>query len=1225
MTVNAVAQTTDGYLWFGTFGGLVRFDGVSMRTFSVRSHPVLASDRITALLGAKDGALWVGTQYGGIYRYENDRFEFVGLGNGDFTREFSEGPDGAIWIANGELSRWKSGQLRKIELGVSGDVNCVMAEEAGGVWCGGNAGLLHYDNSGQVITVNEVQDIIQLLPAEKQSVWAVGPEIYLVDPDGTLTEFPIQDRPTGPLRTAESRTGDTWMGGTNGLFVWPGGVLPGHGAPGSIRVVPVTEAGTPSFTPGIRGVTSMLEDREGNLWIGTARSGVFRVWVDDSIEEITTGRPLKSCVGFGDGAFLVANGASWIRRLDPNGRLEAVELNNGVDESWITSLFVDRNARYWMLRGSGAYILKTDQAIRISEGNCGSGLVTADGHVWLGGQDGISEYGETGLVKHLPGMQPKGLLRPIAERSDGALWLIDDRNLYSFRDSKIEASYKLPSSARVRIRDYELDRDETLWLSSYGQGLYRFRAGRFDSVGSSLGLSDDYLGHIFSEADGNLWINSNRGVFVVSVGDLNACIDGELRQVDCRLIGTPEGNGGQGYRSGDGQLWFPTINGLIGVRPDRRTNPLPPPVYIDAINWDGKPLELADEVVAPPGAGSLELKFSVLSYSDPLRVQSKYRLQGLSEEWIDIGARRAVYFTNLRPGKYEFELIARNSDGVWNSQGVKKSIYLQPHYYQTWWFYLLSSGTLIACVVGLHHWRVARVEGHNHALNQEIDSRRRMEAALRESEAKYRAVAETAMDGIVVVNRDRSLEYANEAAERMFGFEFKRGDGLRIDRLLQRSEVEADAKLELNLFDLENEASIELIGRDASQRAFPVELSSGRLERTPDDYAVVCIIRDVSKRKSLERQLADRNRLEAIGRLTGGIAHDFNNILTAMVGYVEMLAEDIEAGVPSPELREHLLQIHLGNERATNLVRDLMTFARQRVVKRISLDPNRVIQSLVPMLERLIPATVSFKLELDETVGCISIDAHQLEQIVVNLVLNGKDAIEGKGTVSIATRLVDQAGHQSVEIRVSDDGCGMHSDDFSKIFDPFYTTKSVGKGTGMGLASVHGIVQQLGVSIEVDSSPGNGATFSVFFPAVNPLGGKPSQAPTSIDRGAQGETILLCDDDASAREVANLCLKRWGYTVLEADGAAQAIELIEAYADPIHVLLTDVVMPDMNGPALAEVVRKKRPEIKVLYVSGYVADVSLESKLKQSDAFLEKPFSPSDLSIALFNLLNASA
>ncbi len=407
-------------------------------------------------------------------------------------------------------------------------------------------------------------------------------------------------------------------------------------------------------------------------------------------------------------------------------------------------------------------------------------------------------------------------------------------------------------------------------------------------------------------------------------------------------------------------------------------------------------------------------------------------------------------------------------------------------------------------------------------------------------------------------------------------------------------------------------------------RAFVVRNPEG------EPYRVAGIAEDITAQRELEEQLSHTNKMEAVGRLAGGVAHDFNNLLTIIGGYSQMLVESTRAGDPR---RDKLEQILNAANRAGLLTKQLLAFSRRQVLQPRLVNVNNLVTNMEAMLGRIIGEQITIETVLDPELGLIKADPHQLEQVVMNLAVNARDAMPNGGLFRIETSMPaavrltngespDESGRR-VRLSISDTGCGMDERIRERAFEPFFTTKGIGKGTGLGLSTVYGIVHQNQGTVHVSSRPGQGTVFELYFPVV-PEGETEEAAPAkSRPRPEASETILLAEDEPAVRALVRETLRQLGYTVLEATDGYQALKLVEESNTEIHLLLTDVIMPLMNGHELAMRLEAVRPGTKVLYMSGYTDDVLAFHGIAPEIDFIQKPFSRADLAEKLEKVLSA--
>ncbi len=415
---------------------------------------------------------------------------------------------------------------------------------------------------------------------------------------------------------------------------------------------------------------------------------------------------------------------------------------------------------------------------------------------------------------------------------------------------------------------------------------------------------------------------------------------------------------------------------------------------------------------------------------------------------------------------------------------------------------------------------------------------------------------------------------------------------------------------------------------------FEVTVSFDQIEN--DVYAVV-VLHDICKRltaenekKKLEEQLQQSQKMEAIGQLAGGIAHDFNNLLTGITGNIALTLMDLDAQDP---LCEMLKEIQSAADRASNLTRQLLAFSRKQIVQPIVISPNTIASDLEKMLARLIGEDIRLTLRLDETVGNIKIDPGQFEQVIVNLVVNARDAMPNGGHLSISIRNVRLEPENCVTIKnieagfyvmvaVNDTGCGMSKETRTHIFEPFFTTKPKFKGTGLGLSTVYGIVNQNGGCVNVYSEPGIGTTFKLYFPLIEKAPDKERTFEQNEMMPQGHETILYVEDEDLVRKMTTKILRKLGYKVLSAENGSMALMHAQKFDGIIDLLVTDVIMPGMNGREVSEAVQTYNPKIRTLFTSGYTEDIIVHHGVLDEDVqFIAKPYTPGSLARKIRSIL----
>jgi PAS domain S-box-containing protein len=494
---------------------------------------------------------------------------------------------------------------------------------------------------------------------------------------------------------------------------------------------------------------------------------------------------------------------------------------------------------------------------------------------------------------------------------------------------------------------------------------------------------------------------------------------------------------------------------------------------------------------------------------------------------------------------------------------------------------------------------------------------KRSEAVIRESEARFREFFEDSLTGDYIATPDGKLIACNPAFARILGFGSVE-EALSCDTvwLFPDQDVRESFLARLVEHGKLEHIETELRKRDGAP-LYVVQNAVGSRDERGDLVEIKGYMFDISERRRLEDQLLQSQKLEAIGRLAGGVAHDFNNLLTIILSYTDLLS--LPVGSQPESVRKYVEEIKNAGERAAALTQQLLAFSRQQVLDVRVIDLNTVVNSSLLMLNRLIGEDVEFHADLDPHPQWVKADRGQLDQVLMNLVVNARDAMPGGGKLEIETSGVVVDGGSSgwpghvppgsyVMLTVRDTGNGMDDKTRAHLFEPFYTTKERGKGTGLGLATVHGIVKQSCGYISVESAPGRGSSFKILLPMADSRETDSKQEEVRPAACKGGETILLVEDDDQVREVARQMLEMNGYVVLQSDAEA-AVGTCKGYPATIHLLLSDLVMPKINGRELAERLAVVRPEMKVLFMSGYTDNVILDRGIHtRGIALLDKPF-----------------
>lgn len=735
-SVTTVIQSRSGYLWLGTFNGLVRFDGVNFRVYDSDNTPELGGNRITKLIEGADGSLWIGTDGSGLTHYRNGRFKQIvhpELSQSSITT-MCEDRDGGLWIGTlgGGVVR-----LMKAQATVYGakeglpdaSIRSLAADRYGRIWVGAAAFLGFFQQDKLTSISVDANAEVQLGPGRSGTVWiAIGDQLQQTDEHAGLKVIggiPSTKQRNTVTMLYEDRRGDLWLG------TYGGGLLRHHR--GVFENI-TTADGLPHDT-----VLSIVEDKEENLWVGTRGGGLSRLKervfeVLDTKDRLSEEVVLSVCQGPAGNIWIGTDGGG-LNCLS-NGQFTVYSQKHGLRHQSILGVYEDRRTNLWVgAAGSGLYQRRGPSSQFIRRFSLSGRHVQAisedrDGTLWVGTSDG-------GLNFLRPGPFPRffthfttrdGLshndVRVIHPDKAGNLWIgTGGGGLNRFADGKFTTFRKRDGLPSDLVRTIHEDTDGALWIGTAG-GLCRLKEGKFTPFTQNHGLPVTVITQIFEDGAGNFWIGSAKGIFRVRKRELDDVALGRRQSVTCVSYDKSDGLGSRecsgnfqpaGWKTADGRLWFPTIKGIAVVDPNNfKVNKRPPQVIIEEVVADGRRNELAGPsmedraVQIKPGADQIEFRYTGLSFSAPRRVSFKYRLEGLDKDWVDARTRRSAYYGQLPPGNYRFQVLAANNDGFWNDVGSSLAVMVPTPWWRTWWFTSLAALTLTAAMVGVTRYLTSK-------------------------------------------------------------------------------------------------------------------------------------------------------------------------------------------------------------------------------------------------------------------------------------------------------------------------------------------------------------------------------------------------------------------------------------------------------------------------------------------------------------------------------------
>jgi diguanylate cyclase (GGDEF)-like protein len=776
-SVQAIAQTRDGYLWLGTQEGLVRFDGVRFVVFDEKNAPVLKNTNVLALCAGANGDLWIGTRGGGLVRLSNGVFtQFLkseGLPN-DFVRSVFEDSRGRLWVGTeGGLARLEQGRfvpVHPLPAASSPEVVLAIAESGDDMWLGTDgAGLLRLrGQKTESFTRKDglPSDVIRCLHADPDGTLWIGTRggglVRLRR--GQFTSFPTQGgvwNTIGSGAIHRDRDGNLWVG-TRG-----GGLLRLHGEE--------IAAFTKKDGLGSDIVMCVYEDREGTLWVGTDGEGLHRFKngkvTTFSVQEGLPNNMLLPIYEDRRGTLWLGSYGGGLAAMR-DGRFSSYTTAQGLVSDMIASLAGDGAGNLWIGTDGGGLDRFRDgrfthyaAAQGLSSNRVISLLVDREGNLWVGTYGGGLDLmqGEKFLVYGKAEGLTNQMINALTQDREGNLWIgTDGGGLNRFRDGRFHALTTRDGLAHDTVyRIYE-DTDGVLWIGSFA-GLSRFKNGKFTTYTTQNGLFDNKIFQILEDDDGNLWMSCNKGIFRVSKKQLNDFAAGTVSSITSTAFGKADGmkssecNGTSqpaGWKSRDGTLWFPTTIGAVRIDPRHLvTNSVAPPVSIEDVIIDKKHLSGTGALRALPGAGELEIHYAALSLVDAEKVRFRYRLEGFDSAWVDPGTRRTAFYTNTPPGHYRFRVIACNNDGLWNEEGSSIEITLEPHFYQTLWFYGLCALGVALIGFGSHTYRVRSLTRRKRELIRLVSERTQQ---LEDANAILRRLS--AQDGLTGIANRRHFD-----------------------------------------------------------------------------------------------------------------------------------------------------------------------------------------------------------------------------------------------------------------------------------------------------------------------------------------------------------------------------------------------------------------------------------------------------------------------------------
>jgi len=1293
--VNCIMQDSKGFMWFGTENGLNRYDGYEFKIL-YSNEDNYRKNKIFCIMEDPDklGSLWLGTN-DGVKIYDNFSDTLLTVRIPDYNikiaRSIVRDHFGDYWIAADTVLLCYNPEMKRTQIythqagipnGLPSKVVLKIFEDAHfNLWIGTSEGIcrydrtndkfIHYPNLGELKSKNNSISVMKEDADGNLIIFSLSTGIMVYNPeDDIFRHLEIELDMKGSSREIlKDKNNILWIASSGS------GLIKFDEEKGFVENYKHDPSVPNSISDDF--LSCLYQDRGGSIWIGTKHSGVDRFIANSTSffnyqhyenkkNSLTPGRVFAMYQDSAHTFWAATKGC--LNEVDLRNRkiknhylFTKGKSNRPIRITFITEISPKQFLLGTMDAGMILFDPRTNKYESVLPALAGQkklivfvGLKDKSGTIWLA-------LNNNSIIRYWPHNKSYKFYNIIFQKNQKTVLKIYEKKngevlasvlggklfKYNPETDDFKLIYQFNPQNKVQIWDMTEDEAGNLWLAT-NRSIFMLSSNNdsLNHFGREHGIyiSDAYC--LFMDNFNTLWLSHRNGLTRFKLDTYTAYnydYRNGLTNISFRINSS--------YKSSDGRLFFGHLNGFTML--DKIENLETRSAQVGFTGFDliaegnvrnmleqgsvsGEPIEL------PYNNYQFIVKFALFDFENPSRNTFQYMIEGMEDIWIDLGTRNLLDIVNLPPGSYNFRLKAKNAHGIESKNELSVKFKILAPFWQTWWFRTWAAILMILFIVLVYRMRVYSIRRRNLALerinkklNEQINVRRQVEKMLTDSEIKYRTLVEGIEDGIFTINAEGVFHFMNNIAAARFGGKPADLSGRSIYEFIPDNaakQIMADTKR---------------VFRDGKSRDTRIELNENGdtiyynfsihpLKNEQGETTLTLNIAvDTSDKIALENQLRQSQKMEAVGNLAGGIAHDFNNLLSIIRGYSFLLLAEEKPGDPT---YESIREIDSAGERAQTLTRQLLAFSRKQMLEPRVINLNNKIREINKLLDRLIRENIDLQLDLDSKLDHIFADPGQIEQVVMNLVVNARDAMPTGGKLIIRTQnthtpekleniVSDFSEGSYISMSITDTGIGMKKELLHKIFDPFFTTKSTGKGTGLGLSTVFGIVKQSDGYIWVDSTPGEGSTFTVYFPAVNNKNIIADEEESIERKELRGsETILVVEDEKGVRSMIAKMLKLYGYSIMEAKSGQEGLSVYETEQQDIDLILTDVVMPDMSGVDMMMQVNQINPGQNAIYMSGYTdEEIVRHGILDRGIRFIQKPFTPDALMLMIRETLTVNS